>query len=290
MKKYLLCIFIIISLLCFNGCSLFEEYYPEEELFVRSGFDTHIYQYSGDVKIYDGVDHSDSLVLRNEDGEFGKELFIDSYTILEGHFQFFAWNDFKLFILKNGLFYVFDIKSYSYPPVDDDGNETFEFSVYTKEDFKALYPDYQSYDWVKCTSPENFNEDLNTERTWIVNSHTPFSIPENAILREYTEYTEDIDGKNLIKGKISICTDRASLKFDELLMNTWINPIKDDKYFDKLNKYVFEEDFLVYNDDFYYFYDNEKIGDKDTDTYYHDYLKIFAYDAERMILYFYICY
>ena len=73
-------------------------------------------------------------------------------------------------------------------------------------------------------------------------------------------------------------------------MNTWINPIKDDKYFDKLNKYVFEEDFLVYNDDFYYFYDNEKIGDKDTDTYYQDYLKIFAYDADMMMLYFYICY
>ena len=103
MKKYLLCILIIFSLLCFNGCSLFERYDPEEELSVHCGFDFTIYQYSGNVILHDTLGSSDSLELRNEDGEFKKELFKKSYTILDGHFQFFTWNDYKLFIHKNNL-------------------------------------------------------------------------------------------------------------------------------------------------------------------------------------------
>lgn len=290
MKKYLLCIFIIISLLCFNGCSLFDSYYPEEELFVRSGFDTHIYQYSGDVKIYDGVDHSDSLVLRNEDGEFEKEPFIDSYTILDGHFQYFAWDDYKLFILKNNLYYVFDIKSYSYPPVDDDGNKNYELLMYTEEEFRALYPYYTSFEWIKCITPDNSEEDLSIERKWMLSKLLPFSLPDNAKLRDYTEYTAEDKTQNYIKGKVAICIDDLSMQFHDRIVNEWTKPVENDKYFDKLNEYVFEEDFLVYNDDYYYFYENKRIGSKNTDTYYQDYLSVFAYDADMMILYFYICY
>jgi len=270
----------------FNGCSLFEEYYPEEELFVRSGFDFSAYQYSGDVILYDSSDSTDFLELRNEEGEFEKEFFIDSYTILDGHFQFFAWDDYKLFILKNNLYYVFDIKSYSYPPVDDDGNENFELLKYTEEEFRTAYPYYTSFDWIECITPRNSTEDLSIERKWIISKVMPFSLPDNAKLREYTEYTAEDKTQNYIKGKVAICIDDVSQEFHDRIVNEWIKPISKEKYFDKLNKYVFEEDFLVYNDDYYYFYDNKRIGSKNTDTYYQDYLSVFAYDADMMILYF----
>lgn len=290
MKRMLICLFCLVMIFNFNGCSLFEEYYPEEELYVYSGFDTHIYQYSGNVKLYDSHDYSDSLELRTEDGEFEKELFVKSYTILEGHFQFFAWNDYKLFILKNNIYYVFDVKSYSYPPVDDDGNENFELLMYTEEEFRALYPHYSSFEWIKCITPDNIDGEPTIERKWIISKAMPFSLPDNAKLRDYTEYTAEDKTKNYIKGKVAICIDDVSQKFHERIENEWIKPISKEKCFDKLNKYVFEKDFLVYNDDFYYFYDNERIGDKNTDTYYQDYLSVFAYDADMMILYFYICY
>lgn len=290
MKKYLLCILIIFSLLCFNGCSFFERYDPEEELSVHCGFDFTIYQYSGNVILHDTLGSSDSLELRNEDGEFKKELFKKSYTILDGHFQFFTWNDYKLFILKNNLYYVFDIKSYSYPPVDDDGNENFELLMYTEEEFRTAYPHYTSFNWIECSTPKENTEGISIKKKWIISKSMPFSIPENAKMREYTEHTTDDKSKNYIKGNVGICIDDKSQEFHERILNEWTKPIRDDKYFDKLNKYVFDKDFLVYNENYYYFYDNEKIGDKDTDTYYQDYLKIFAYDADMMMLYFYICY
>ncbi len=290
MKRILICLFCLVMIFNFNGCSLFEEYYPEEELFVRSGFDFSAYQYSGDVILYDSSDSTDFLELRNEEGEFEKKFFIDSYTILDGHFQFFAWNDFKIFILKNNLYYVFDIKSYSYPPVDDDGNETFELLMYTEKEFRTAYPYYTSFDWIECTTLRKSTEDLNIERKWIISKVMPFSLPDNAKLREYTEYNAEDRSQNYIKGKVAICIDDVSQKFHERIENEWIKPIENDKYFDKLNEYVFEKNFLVYNDDYYYFYDNQQIGDKNTDTYYQDYLSVFAYDADMMILYFYICY
>lgn len=290
MKRILICLFCLTIIFNLNGCGLFDEYYPDEELFVRSGFDTHTYQYSGDVILHDSFDYTDSLELRNEDGEFEKEFFISSYTILDGHFQFFAWDDYKLFILKNNLYYVFDIKSYSYPPVDDDGNEAFELLKYTEEEFRASYPQYTSFDWIECITPDNIDGEPTIERKWIISKAMPFPLPENAKLRDYTEYTAEDKTQNYIKGKVAICIDEVSQEFHERIVNEWIKPIGKEKYFDQLNEYVFEKDFLVYNDDYYYFYDNEKIGYKNTDTYYQDYLKIFAYDADMMILYFYICY
>lgn len=290
MKRILICLFCLTIILNFNGCSLFEEYYPEEELYVYSGFDTHIYQYSGNVKLYDSHDYSDSLELRTEDGEFEKELFVKSYTILEGHFQFFAWNDYKLFILKNNIYYVFDVKSYSYPPVDDEGYDNFELLKYTEEEFRTAYPYYTSFDWIECITPRNSTEDLSIERKWIISKVMPFSLPDNAKLREYTEYNAEDRSQNYIKGKVAICIDDVSQKFHERILNEWTKPIDDDKHFDKLNEYVFKKDFIVYNEDYYYFYSNEKIGFEETDTYYQDYLSIFAYDADMMMLYFYICY
>ena len=290
MKRILICLFCLVMIFNFNGCSLFESYSPEKELFTRSTIDSDLYVYSGNVKLIDSNDYTDSLELRNEESDDNKKSFYESYTILEGHFQFFAWNDYKLFILKNNLYYVFDIKSYSYPPVDDDGNENFELLMYTEEEFITAYPYYTSFDWIECTTPRNSKEDLSIERKWIISKAMPFSLPDNAKLRDYTEYTAEDKTKNYIKGKVAICIDDVSQKFHERIENEWIKPISKEKYFDKLNKYVFEKDFLVYNDDYYYFYENTRIGDKNTDTYYQDYLSVFAYDADMMILYFYICY
>ena len=290
MKRVLICLFCLVMIFNFNGCSLFEEYYPDEELYVYSGIDTHFYQYSGKIRITDSHDYSDCLELNNINGGSEKELFRDTYTILDGHFQYFAWDDYKLFILKNNLYYVFDIKSYSYPPVDDDGNENFELLMYTEEEFRTAYPHYTSFNWIECSTPKENTEGISIKKKWIISKSMPFSIPENAKMREYTEHTTDDKSKNYIKGNVGICIDDKSQEFHERILNEWTKPIKDDKYFDKLNEYVFDKDFLVYNEDYYYFYDNEKIGDKDTDTYYQDYLKIFAYDADMMMLYFYICY
>ena len=290
MKRVLICLFCLTVIFNFNGCSLFEEYYPEEELYVYSGIDTHFYQYSGKIRIKDSHDYSDSLELNNINGSSEKELFHDTYTILDGHFQYFAWNDYKLFILKNNLYYVFDIKSYSYPPVDDDGNKNYELLMYTEEEFRTLYPYYTSFEWIKCITPDNSEEDLSIERKWMLSKLLPFSLPDNAKLRDYTEYTAEDKTQNYIKGKVAICIDDLSMQFHECIINEWIKPISKEKHFDKLNKYVFEEDFLVYNDDYYYFYENKRIGSKNTDTYYQDYLSVFAYDADMMILYFYICY
>ena len=275
--------------MCFNGCSLFESYYSEKELFTRSTIDSDLYVYSGNVRLKDSNDYTDSLELRNEESEDNKKTFYESYTILDGHFQYFAWNDFKLFILKNNLYYVFDIKSYSYPPVDDDGNKNYELLMYTEEEFRTLYPYYTSFEWIKCSTPDNSEEDLSIERKWIVSKLLPFSLPDNAKLREYTEHTAEDKTQNYIKGKVAICIDDLSMQFDERIANEWIKPVGDDKYFDKLNEYVFKNDFIVYNEDYYYFYDNPEIGSKTTDLYYQDGLNVFAYDKDMMILYFYIC-
>ena len=289
MKRILICLFCLVMIFNFNGCSLFEEYYPEKELFTRSTIDSDLYVYSGNVRLKDSNDYTDSLELRNEESDDNKKSFYESYTILDGHFQYFAWNDFKLFILKNNLYYVFDIKSYSYPPVDDDGNKNYELLMYTEEEFRTLYPYYTSFEWIKCITPDNSEEDLSIERKWIVSKLLPFSLPDNAKLREYTEHTAEDKTQNYIKGKVAICIDDLSMQFDERIANEWIKPVKDDKYFDKLNEYVFKNDFIVYNEDYYYFYDNPQIGSKTTDLYYQDGLNVFAYDKDMMILYFYIC-
>lgn len=275
MKRILICLFCLIMI--FSGCSIFgPTYYANEEALVFSGIDTTIYQYSGEVRITDSFDYSDTLELRDEAGNFEDEFFDSSYTILDGHFERFAWNDYTLYIVKNNLYYVFDIKNYSFPPCDENGNETYELLMYTDDEFRTLYADCERFDWIDCMTPNDTEADLSIERKWKISRAMPFSLPDNAKLLEFVESTNKNSEDNYIKGKVAICVDKLSEKFIDKIKNEWIKPpLTDSENFEEIIKAFFNEGLIVYSDDYYYFYND-------------DYSNIFAYDADMMVLYFYI--
>lgn len=60
----------------------------------------------------------------------------------------FAWNDYKLYILLDGIFYEFDIYSFYPPAFDDDGNINYKLKEYTREEFEIIFPDNRAgWDW-----------------------------------------------------------------------------------------------------------------------------------------------
>ncbi len=117
---------------------------PEEELEYRWSRDGHRYIYSEKVKVFLGAP-----------GENEDSLFIKCYTddyfsseILQGSFTKVAWNDYKLFILMDDTYYMFDINAYELPE-DENTEPVYELKEYSEEEMEKLYPDYESFNWYR---------------------------------------------------------------------------------------------------------------------------------------------
>ena len=152
--KIRVCILIMPLILLLSGCNLFSpKEYPEKELIVYTSRDSMGYIYSDKVlvKMSYSDAYEDVLALRlYADGIpwHGSEL--ASYYPLTGEFEKVAWVDYNLFILCDGTYYSFDIKSYEIPPLDEDGDPMdpeYELKEYSESEFKELYPDWESFDW-----------------------------------------------------------------------------------------------------------------------------------------------
>ena len=115
---------------------------PEEQLEYIWGIDGDTYIYSDKVEVFLGAPGE------NEDSLFIK-CYPDDYIsneILQGSFTKVAWNDYKLFILMDDTYYMFDINAYEIP-ADDNTEPVYELKEYSEEEFAKAYPDSASFDW-----------------------------------------------------------------------------------------------------------------------------------------------
>lgn len=149
-KLMKLLVFLNITALLFSLCgcnilidSLTTKKEPQEQLVVIWGRDGDTYIYSNKIELF----MSESSIDKTD------HLFIKYYTddacwreILSGDFERVAWNDYKVFILMSGTYYMFDINAYKVP------NETYvepeyELKEYSEKEMKELYPNYESFNW-----------------------------------------------------------------------------------------------------------------------------------------------
>lgn len=103
--------------------ALFDPYYDEvDDSLYSSGRDFSVVEYSNKIQIHKSFDEYDEVILcNNKEQGSNDDFFYDGYTILTGDITKFAWNDYKLYILLDGIFYEFDINSFEPPVFDDDG-------------------------------------------------------------------------------------------------------------------------------------------------------------------------
>ena len=145
MKIKLILLLIIATILCTSGCStilnsLTSEVVPEEDLVIYPGRSSASYVYSDKVCVV--MDTSGDLLQVKLDAEGTY-----SYTILSGYFKKFAWHDYKIFILMDEKYYVFDINDYQFP---EDGEEPeYELKEYSESEFIDMYPQYKTFKWIK---------------------------------------------------------------------------------------------------------------------------------------------
>ena len=145
MKIKLILLLIIATILCTSGCStilnsLTSEVVPEEDLVIYPGRSSASYVYSDKVCVV--MDTSGDLLQVNLDAEGTY-----SYTILSGYFKKFAWHDYKIFILMDDKYYVFDINDYQFP--EDDEEPEYELKEYSESEFIDMYPQYKTFKWEK---------------------------------------------------------------------------------------------------------------------------------------------
>lgn len=288
MKRMLICLFCLIII--FSGCSIFDPvYHADEELLVTSNRDSTLYQYSGVVQLDHsyGTHFTDSLSLSHDIRQSKKEFFdnLHSYEILSGYFSMFCWNDFKIFILMEDTYYVYDIKSYTFPPIDDDGYDNYELLEYTKDEFQKAYPDYSSYDWTICETPPSPELLPRVD----IDESLPFNLPSTAKILEYkdTRYDKLAEGY-YIKGKVQLYFDEESERFIEKIKSDWVDNISQNESYEEIERVAFSKDVIPFSDDYYYYYKNDYYNKSTTGFYYGDYFNIFAFDDKKMTLYFYI--
>ena len=145
MKIKLILLLIIATILCTSGCStilnsLTSEVVPEEDLVIYPGRSSASYVYSDKVCVV--MDTSGDLLQVKLDAEGTY-----SYTILSGYFKKFAWHDYKIFILMDEKYYVFDINDYQFP--EDDEEPEYELKEYSESEFIDMYPQYKTFKWIK---------------------------------------------------------------------------------------------------------------------------------------------
>ena len=136
---------IIVTIISTSGCStilnsLTSEVVPDEELVICEGRSGDSYAYSEKVKVI--IDSSGDVLQLKFDAE---DTY--SYTILSGYFERFAWHDYKIFILMDEKYYVFDINDYQFP--EDDEEPEYELKEYSESEFIDMYPQYKTFKWIK---------------------------------------------------------------------------------------------------------------------------------------------
>ena len=143
------CIFVVLP----NGCDsvldfMFGAKYDEadDSLYVY-GRDCDTLEFSNKIQIHIGFDEYDEVILCDStELTADDEFFYGGYKILEGDITKYAWNDYKLYIYLDGIFYEFDLNAYEPPALDENGNLRYQPNEYTKEEFENAFPDNR-HDW-----------------------------------------------------------------------------------------------------------------------------------------------
>ena len=146
MKKRIIIMAVAIVLIL-SGCKPIG-------MFLQSVFESQdgdlriLYGRNGADYIYDHNVHLSYARGRREDyvglyldGESGKEQ-----RILEADFQKAAFENDRLFILSDNVYYVLDISSYD--EVTEDADIRYDLQKYSIEAFESEYPDNSSFEWI----------------------------------------------------------------------------------------------------------------------------------------------
>ena len=113
------------------------------------GRDFGRFEYSNKIQIHIGFDEYDEVILCDStELTADDEFFYSGYIILEGDITKYAWNDYKLYIYLDGIFYEFDLNAYEPPALDENGNLRYQPKEYTKEQFEnTFYGNRHDWDW-----------------------------------------------------------------------------------------------------------------------------------------------
>lgn len=154
----LIAVFVIIETVCLllfvdKCCTAVlyfdfgSKYDSKDDSLYASNIDGGLIEYSNKVQILWGVDEYDEVILCDSKEHIGNDEFFDGgYTILKGDITKYAWNDYKLYILLDGIFYEFDLNAYEPPALDENGDPRYQPKKYTKEEFENAFPGNR-YDW-----------------------------------------------------------------------------------------------------------------------------------------------
>ena len=154
MKKFFKAMVLLLAAvitLSFSGCGVFtmaneiqrNEKNASQELVDRYCRDGDDCVYSDKVSVFKSSDeiHKSRLEVIKGSGEN-----TSWEVILEDYFEKVAWYDYKLFILVDRTYYMFDIKAYE-PPEYSHDEPVYELKEYNIFHMRELYPDYESFDW-----------------------------------------------------------------------------------------------------------------------------------------------
>ena len=168
-KKYVTLLLTIICILfsvALTGCDFEEDILgsmvtsqdSREELKYSAGKNVQNYEYSEKVLVTIS-DHNDDKIQLNDGFGNYENYGLENNSILSGHFDKVAWNDYKLFVCMDEKYYCFDIKNYEVPnkataPTDKDGEvcynqikPTYDLKQYSEKEMKELYPTYEEFEW-----------------------------------------------------------------------------------------------------------------------------------------------
>ena len=148
--------FVILPMGCTSvfeyvaGILLDPKYDETDDSLYQYGRDCSTIEFSNKIQIHiQGVREYDEVILCNsKEPNSNDEFFDEGYTILTGDITKYAWNDYKLYIYLDGIFYEFDLNAYEPPALDESGNLRYQPKEYTKEEFENAFPGYRhSWDW-----------------------------------------------------------------------------------------------------------------------------------------------
>lgn len=132
------------------GVLLDPKYDETDDSLYQYGRDCSTIEFSNKIQIHiQGVREYDEVILCNsKEPNSNDEFFDEGYTILTGDITKYAWNDYKLYIYLDGIFYEFDLNAYEPPALDESGNLRYQPNEYTKEEFEnTFYGNRHDWDW-----------------------------------------------------------------------------------------------------------------------------------------------
>ena len=151
--------FVILPMGCTSvfeyvaGVLLDPKYDETDDSLYQYGRDCSTIQFSNKIQIHiQGVREYEEVILCNsKEPNSNDEFFDEGYTILTGDITKYAWNDYKLYIYLDGIFYEFDLNAYEPPALDENGNLRYQPNEYTKEEFENTFLGNKYYwDWHTC--------------------------------------------------------------------------------------------------------------------------------------------